>query len=113
MEEVDGMKHRRLIVCGTNGTVELCPIEPPGNLYYTQPLTVRLTLKNGNVQYSSGTHHVNCGVLGSRYEAQLIEFARIIRGEIRNPYSCQHEYLLHEVLLAACGYSKPEKGVKQ
>lgn len=113
VEEVDGMKHRRLIVCGTNGTVELCPIEPPGNLYYTQPLTVRLTLKNGNVQYSSGTHHVSCGVLGSRYEAQLIEFARIIRGEIRNPYSCQHEYLLHEVLLAACGYSKPEKGVKQ
>ena len=36
VEEVDGMKHRRLIVCGTNGTVELCPIEPPGNLYYTQ-----------------------------------------------------------------------------
>lgn len=112
VEEVDGMKHRRLILCGTNGSAELCPIEPPGDRYDTQPLMVRLTLKNGNAQYSSGTHEVNCGVLGSRYESQLIEFAKVIRGEIRNPYSCQHEFLLHEVLLAACGYFNMEKGEK-
>lgn len=105
VEEVDGMKHRRLIVCGTNGTVELCPIELPGTLYYTHPLMVRLTLKNGNEQYPAGTHEVNCGSLGGRYEAQLIEFAKIIRGEVKNPYSYQHEYLVQEALLAACGYS--------
>ncbi len=105
VEEVDGMKHRRLIVCGTNGTVELCPIEPPGADYYTQPLAVRLTLKTGNEKYASGTHRVDCGVLGGRYEGQLIEFARIIRGEIPNPYSYQHEYRVHEALLSACGYS--------
>ena len=28
--EVDGMKHRRLIVCGTKGTAEVCPLEYPG-----------------------------------------------------------------------------------
>jgi len=110
VEEVDGMKHRRLIICGTNGTVELCPIEAPANQYDTQRLIVRLTLKNGNDRYSAGTHKVDCGVLGDRYAAQMVEFARIIRREITNPYPFQHEYLTHQVLLAACGYIKLEQG---
>lgn len=112
VEEVDGMKHRRLIICGTNGTVELCPIEAPANLYHTQHLTARLTLKNGNDQYTAGTHEVDCGLLGDRYAAQMIEFAKIIRGEIANPYPCQHEYLTHEALLAACGYPNLQQGEK-
>ena len=28
--EIAGFEHRRLIVCGTNGTLELCPIEQRG-----------------------------------------------------------------------------------
>lgn len=100
--EVDGMKHRRLIFCGTDGTAELCPIESPRNEYYTKPLTVRLTLKNGNEQFESGTHMVDCGPLGSRYERQMEEFYRIIRNGDVNPYSYEHEYLLHKTLLKAC-----------
>ncbi len=105
VEEIDGMKHRRLIICGTKGTVELCPIEAPSGLYYTQPLMVRLTLKYGNEAYEAGTHEVNCGTLNDRYDRQMIEFAKIIRGEMRNPYPASHELLLHEVLLQACGIS--------
>ena len=100
------MKHRRLIVCGTGGTAELCPIEAPANLYYTQHLPVRLTLKNGNEEYSAGTHEVDCGVLGDRYTGQLEEFAKIVRGETANPYPYEHELLVHELLLDACGYAK-------
>ena len=102
VEEIDGMKHRRLIVCGTNGTVELCPIEYPGNEYYTHDMEVRLTLKNGNEAYGSGTHYVNCGPLGSRYERQLEDFYRIVREGRPNDYSYEHEFLLHKVLLEAC-----------
>ena len=108
VEEVDGMKHRRFIVCGTNGTAELCPIEAPGNLYHTCPLTVRLTLRNGNPQYGPGTHAVDCGPLGSRYERQTEEFYRIVCGEARNPYPYQHEYLVHKTLLKACGFEEDE-----
>lgn len=104
--EVDGMKHRRFIICGTEGTVELCPIEAPGNLYYTQHLTVRLTLLHDTALYSAGTHMIDCGVLGSRYEAQLSEFARVIRGEISNPYPYEHEYQVNSLLLKACGISQ-------
>ncbi len=104
VEEIDGMKHRRFIVCGTKGSFEFSPIEPvPAKCYYTQPLTARLTLKQDNREYKAGTHEINCGFLNDRYDRQMIEFARIIRGEIGNPFPYQHEALLHEVLLASCG----------
>ena len=102
--EIDGMRHRRLIVCGTNGTIELCPIEHPGTQYYSKTLTVRLTLKQPCGNYPAGTHQVDCGVLGSRYETQLREFAEIVRGKMTNPYPFSHELLLQESLLAASGY---------
>lgn len=105
VEEVDGMKHRRLIVCGTLGTAEICPLEMPGNKYYTDPLTVRLTLKNDVPGYAAGTHIVDCGPLGGRYDKQLQEFAKIIRGEIENPFGYDHELLTQEMLLRSCGYT--------
>ena len=104
VEEIDGMKHRRLIVCGTKGTFELCPIEPPGNEYYTRHLTPRLTLKYDTEDYKAGTHVVDCGTMNDRYAGQLEEFFHIVRGDIVNPYPFEHEYLLHETLLAACGF---------
>jgi hypothetical protein len=39
-----------------------------------------------------------------RYDEQLIELARIIRGEIENPYPLKHELMLQEALLLAAGY---------
>jgi hypothetical protein len=38
------------------------------------------------------------------YDFQLIELARIIRGEIENPYPLEHELLVQQCLLEACGY---------
>jgi predicted dehydrogenase len=101
--EVDGMRHRRLIVCGTKGTAEVCPLEYPGR-YDLEPLHVRLTLREDTPEYAAGTHLLNVGVMDGRYEAQLIELARVINGEIENPYSYAHDLLVHEVILAAAGY---------
>jgi predicted dehydrogenase len=102
--EIEGMKHRRLIVCGTKGTVEVCPLEPPADRYTRDPLTVRLTLLDGNEEYPAGTHCVKTGTMTGRYEPQMLEFAQIVRGEIANPYSLDHELLVQTSLLAAAGY---------
>lgn len=101
--EIDGFNHRRLIVCGTEGSVELCPIEAVSGNYYTTPLQVRLTLKNEKGGYAAGTQMVDCGPLGGRYDRQLVDFAKIVRGEIKNPFPIEHEFALHETLLKACG----------
>jgi len=104
--EVDGMKHRRLIVCGTKGTVEVCPLEHPSDRYAVDPLHVRLTLLEDTPEYPAGTHLVDVGVMNGRYEDQLIELARVINGEILNPYGYDHELLVQETLLAAAGYTR-------
>ena len=103
VEEVDGMKHRRFIVCGTKGSAELCPIEPPGPEYYTRNLLVRLSLKNGNDCYPAGTHMVATGILGDRYGRQLEEFYDLVRNGTSNPFSYLHEYEMHRALMEACG----------
>jgi predicted dehydrogenase len=103
--EVDGMKHRRLIVCGTKGTAEICPLEQPWDRQRLDPLHVRLTLLEDNPEYKAGTHLIDVGVMNGRYEDQLIELARIIKGEIENPYPYEHELVVEETLLAAAGYT--------
>ena len=102
--EADGMMHRRLVVCGTKGTAEVCPLEYPGR-YAEEPLHVRLTMREDCPESPAGTHIVDVGVMNGRYEDQLIELARIIRGEIENPYPYEHELLVQETLLAAAGYT--------
>jgi len=102
--EADGMQHRRLIVCGTKGTAEVCPLEYPGR-YELDPLHVRLTLREDTPEYPAGTHLINVGVMDGRYEAQLIELARVIRGEITSPFTYEHDLLTHKVILAAAGYA--------
>lgn len=106
--EADGMMHRRLVVCGTKGTAEVCPLECPGR-YREEPLHVRLTLREDTPEYPAGTHIVDIGVMNGRYDDQLIELARIIRGEIENPYSYEHDLNVQETLLAAAGYTEWEQ----
>ncbi len=100
--EVDGLNRRSLKVCGTKGSVELCPLER----FDDQPLQMRLTLLEGNDEYAAGTHIVDFGIQQDRYINQLLELARIINGEIENPYTYEHDYLVQQVILAASGYIK-------
>ncbi len=103
--EIEGFRRRQLVVCGTRGTVEICPLEHHHTRYELDPLHVRLTLAEPCGEYAAGTHLVDVGAINGRYTAQLTELARIIRGEIENPFPPAHEYLVHEALLAASGYT--------
>ena len=100
--EMDGISQRRLKICGTEGTIDLCPLER----FDGKPLQMQLRLKRGNAEYAAGTHTVDFGVQEDRYTGQLLELARLIRGEIGNPYTCEHDCLVQEVLLAASGYTE-------
>ena len=69
-----------------------------------KPLQVSLVLLEGNEEYRAGSHTVNVGIRRDRYKDQLFELAKIIRGEMKNPYTYEHDYLTQEVTLAAAGY---------
>ena len=100
--EISGYDYRRLIVCGTRGSLELCPIELRGP-EIGKPLKVRLTLKQDCGPYTAGTHIIECDALGHRYARQLVDFAKIVRKEMENPFPLEHELKLHKNLLKACG----------
>ncbi|MBT3374784.1 MAG: Gfo/Idh/MocA family oxidoreductase [Lentisphaerae bacterium] len=97
---------RRLTVCGTKGTFDLCPLEK----YDGKPMAARLTLAEGNGQYDAGTHTVEFEGVSDRYMAQMQELAHVINGEIENPYSYDHDRLAHDVILAASGYTRWDAG---
>jgi len=100
--EVDGYRRRQLVVCGDQGTIDIRPLETL-DLRPPQPLKLDLTLAQARESYKPGRQEVAFPPVPGRYDEQLIELARIICGEIANPYPLGHELLVQEVLLAACG----------
>ena len=100
--KVSGLAQRRLKICGTKGSVELSPLER----FDGKPLQMQLTLLEDTKEYHAGTQIVDFGIKLDRYEDQLHELAKIIRYEIKNPYTYEHDYLTHEVLMAASGNTK-------
>ena len=99
--EVDSLSRRRFKLCGTRGSVELCPLER----FDGKPLQMSLVLKEDIPGYAAGSHTVDFGVIRDRYEEQLVELAKMINGEMINPYTYEHDYLVQEVVMAASGYT--------
>lgn len=97
--EVEGYKRRQLTVCGDKGTIDIRPLEPP---------QLRLTLSEPRGGFTAGTHDVELPPMTGRYDDQLKELAQVIRGEIENPFSLEHELLVQQCLLKACGID-PDK----
>jgi predicted dehydrogenase len=100
--ELDGIKNRRLKICGTRGVIELCPLER----FDKKPLLLSLRLKEEAGGYQKGNHEVDFGVQKDRYLDQLLEFARIVNKQMVSPYTLDHDYLVQEVHLATSGYHK-------
>jgi len=98
----DGAGQRGVKILGSKGSIELRPLER----FDGKPLQLHLRLLEGNAVYAAGTHSVDCEVKHGRYDDQLLELAKIIRGEMKNPYTYQHDCLAQEVLLAAAGNLK-------
>jgi predicted dehydrogenase len=94
--EVEGMKRRNFIVCGDKGTIEIQPLEPP---------RLFMTLLEPLEKWVAGEQEIFLPTPEGRYDEQMKEFAGIVAGEIKNPYSPDHELLVQRCLLEACGYA--------
>lgn len=90
--EVDGGRRRQLVVCGNRGTVEIRPLEPPRLL---------LTLDKARGEFKRGTQEVKLPKMPGRYDDQLAELARVIRGEEESKYPAEHDLAVQEAILRA------------
>lgn len=97
--EVGGSLYRGVKIVGTNGTIQLRPIER----FDGKAVKLELNLLKEAGGYGKGRQIIDFGVMKDRYADQLIEFAKVLRKEIKNPHSLEHEYLAQLVLQKACG----------
>lgn len=91
---------RSVKISGTRGSIFLLPVER----FDGKGVEVSLCLTAPTKEFPVGNHRLCFEPQSDRYVVQLREFAQMIRGEVQSPYSYEHDYLVHEVTLAASGY---------
>jgi predicted dehydrogenase len=91
--EVEGFDRRHLVVCGTEGTFHIQPLDKPA---------ARVSLSRARGEYPKGTRDVKFPKY-VRYVDDAADMARIIRGEKASDFPPEHDLAVQETLLKACG----------
>lgn len=87
--DVDGFARRQLVVCGTEGTLEIRPMPNP---------SAKLALTQDRGRFHKGWQDVELPKY-IRYTEDIAELARMIRHEQDPRYSYEHDLLVQETLL--------------
>jgi predicted dehydrogenase len=95
--ELGGFERRQLVVCGTKGTVELKPLEWPGES--GQKTHKREVTDTGWTAPSTCAWSEDM----DRYDGMMASFAAMVRGEKENPYTSDYELELYKTVLRCCG----------
>ncbi|MFO0844331.1 MAG: Gfo/Idh/MocA family oxidoreductase [Gemmataceae bacterium] len=90
--EVDGFDRRHLVVCGTEGTFHIQPLDNP---------SARVSFSRPRGKFKKGTQVVEFPKF-TRYVADAADMARVIRGEKAADFSAEHDLAVQETLLRAC-----------
>jgi hypothetical protein len=85
---------RNFIVCGTGGTLQIQPLEPPA---------ARLALLTPHGEFKKGYQDVSFPKPGGRYDGDFADLAKVIRGEKAFEFTPEHDLNAHEALLIASG----------
>lgn len=96
-QEKGGYLRRQLVVTGTKGMVEIKPLEyGPESDMRTNMVEYR-----DNGWQTPGEETVSASY--DRYDNMLAAFAKMVRGEITNPYTPEYERTLFKTVLRCCG----------
>lgn len=93
--EVEGGQRRHLVVCGTEGTFHIQPLDNP---------SARVALSRARGKYQNGYQDIRFPRY-TRYVDDAADMARIIRGEKASDFSAEHDLAVQETLLRACNLS--------
>jgi predicted dehydrogenase len=89
--EVDGGERRHFVVCGTEGTFHIQPLDRPA---------ARVAFSRPHDGYRQGYQEVSFPRY-ERYVADAADMARILRGEKASDFSCTHDLDVQETVLRA------------
>lgn len=90
--EVDGGDRRHLVVCGTEGTMQIQPLDNP---------QVKLVLNQPRGEFKRGMQDVKLPRY-TRYVDDAADMARVIRGKKEFEFTPAHDLAVQETILKAC-----------
>jgi predicted dehydrogenase len=90
--EVEGFARRHLVVCGTEGTFHIQPLDSP---------SARVALSRPRGKYLKGVQDISFPKY-IRYVDDAADMAQILRDEKSAAFSYQHDLAVQETLLRAC-----------
>lgn len=91
--EVEGGQRRHLVVCGSEGTLHIQPLDDPA---------VRVAFSQPRGAYRRGYQDVRLAKY-ERYVDDAADMARIIRGEKQADFTYDHDLAVQETVLKASG----------
>lgn len=94
--ERGGFLRRQIVICGEKGTIEIKPLEAPGD---GGQYTV-LNETSGTEWYKAWD--TSKSEVYDRYDGMMRNFAEMVRGK-KNPYSYDYELGLYKLILRSCG----------
>lgn len=104
--EVEGFARRHFVVCGTEGTFHIQPLDdPPDQRQLRLPggsSPVRVALSTSRDHYRKGYQEVSLPKY-TRYVDDAADMARIIRGEKSTDFPYEHDLTVQAAVLQACG----------
>lgn len=96
--EVNGYGRRQLVVSGSKGTVNICPMENPTVMTYAD------TGMDGKTYADvKTTIPFDLNASGSRYDEMMQDFYAYIMGTKQNPFTYEHDYRVQKVLSEIVG----------
>ena len=96
--EVNGFGRRQLIVSGSKGTVNICPLERPITMTYSDTSIANKTYEDRKIVIPFEDHTAD-----GRYDEMMQDLYTYIMGTKQNPFTYEHDYLVQKVLSEIVG----------
>ena len=96
--EVNGFGRRQLVVSGSRGTVNICPLERPITMTYSDTSIADATYEDRKKVLSFEDN-----TAAGRYDEMMKDFYDYVMGTKENPFTYEHDYLVQEVLSEIVG----------
>ncbi len=96
--EVNGFGRRQFMVSGSKGTVNICPIERPLTMTYSDTSIADATYEDRKIFIPFEDNTAT-----GRYDEMMKDFYAYISNTKENPFTYEHEYAVQEVLSEIIG----------
>ena len=91
--EVNGFGRRQLMVSGSRGTVNICPLERPITMTYSD-----LSIADATYEDRKQTFSFEDNTASGRYDEMMQDFHAYVIGAKQNPFTYEHDFLVQKVL---------------